>query len=272
MANQWDELVTEAKGFYQEMEEVRQYSALNPILRQLVRAYAKIQNYKSAYEALLRVMARDQDGGLFYRKERVLLASMHQDLEQNKFDQEVLRMRNKTLIERNKALELEARYDPLSGLLNRRGTEEALQQFTERKFATRFLIALLDIDHFKRINDKFGHALGDQVIHEFSNCLTSSVTNPAKIGRWGGEEFLIVFDVSDEHEMDTIGQKLVEEIRSLNWDHIHKGMKVTASVGLSMWCKGDSLDNAVRIADDMLYEVKHHGRNNWRSWSLDEAA
>ncbi len=272
MANQWDELVTEAKGFYTEMEEVRQYSALNPILRQLVRAYAKIQNYKSAYEALLRVMARDQDGGLFYRKERVLLASLQQDLEQNKFDQEVLRMRNKTLIERNKALELEARYDPLSGLLNRRGTEEALQQFTERKFATRFLIALLDIDHFKRVNDKFGHAIGDQVIHEFSNCLISSVTNPAKIGRWGGEEFLIVFDVSDEHEMDTIGQKLVEEIRSLNWDHIHKGMKVTASVGLSMWCKGDSLDNAVRIADDMLYDVKHHGRDNWRSWPLDEAA
>ncbi len=160
MANQWDELVTEAKGFYTEMEEVRQYSALNPILRQLVRAYAKIQNYKSAYEALLRVMARDQDGGLFYRKERVLLASLQQDLEQYKFDQEVLRMRNKTLIERNKALELEARYDPLSGLLNRRGTEEALQQFTERKFATRFLIALLDIDHFKRVNANLVTQLG----------------------------------------------------------------------------------------------------------------
>ena len=82
--------------------------------------------------------------------------------------------------------------------------------------------------------------------------------------------FVFVTDV--EYEMDTIGQKLVEEIRSLNWDHIHKGMKVTASVGLSMWSKGDSLDNAVRIADDMLYDVKHHGRDNWRSWPLDEAA
>ena len=272
MANQWDELVTEAKGFYKEMEEVSQFSALNPILRQMVRGYAKTHDYKNAYEALSKVTARDKNSGPFKRKERVQLASLQHDLEQNKFDQEVLRMRNKTLIERNKILELEARYDPLSGLLNRRGTEEALQQFTERKFATRFLIALLDIDHFKRINDKFGHAIGDQVIHEFSNCLTDSSTHPAKIGRWGGEEFLIVFDVIEEHEMDTIGRKLVEEIRALNWDHIHKGMNVTASVGLSMWCKGDSLDNAVRIADDMLYDVKHHGRDNWRSWPLEEAA
>ena len=272
MARRWDELLTEAKGFYAEMEEVRQYSALNPILRQLVRAYANTQDYRSAYEALLQVTTRDQKRGIFTRKERVQLALLQQDLEQNKFNQEVLRMRNRTLIERNKILEQEARYDPLSGLLNRRGTEEALQLFTERKFATRFLIALLDIDHFKRINDKFGHAIGDQVIHEFSNCLTSSATNPAKIGRWGGEEFLIVYDVSDEHEMDTIGRKLVEEIRGLNWDHIHKGMVVTASVGLSMWQHGDSLDDAVRIADDMLYEVKHHGRDNWRSWTFDQAA
>jgi diguanylate cyclase (GGDEF)-like protein len=181
-------------------------------------------------------------------------------------------MRNKTLIERNKILELEARYDPLSGLLNRRGTEEALQQFTERHFATRFLIALLDIDNFKRINDRFGHAIGDQVIHEFSNCLANSTTAPAKIGRWGGEEFLIVYDIHDESEMDIIGKTLVEEIRRLNWDHIHKGLKVTASVGLSMWTKGDSLDNAVRIADDMLYDVKHHGRDNWRCWPVEEAA
>jgi diguanylate cyclase (GGDEF)-like protein len=194
------------------------------------------------------------------------------DLEQKTFDQDVLRLRNKSLIERNKALELEARYDPLSGLLNRRGTEEALQQFTERRFATRFLIALLDIDHFKRINDKFGHAIGDQVINEFSNCLVNSSKNPAKIGRWGGEEFLIVFDITDDKEMDEIGLTLVSEIRSLNWDHIHVGMKVTASVGLSMWCQGDSLDNAIRIADDMLYDVKHHGRDNWRAWPLDEVA
>ena len=197
---------------------------------------------------------------------------MQQDLERNKFDQDVLRMRNKTLIERNKILEQEARYDPLSGLLNRRGTEEALQQYCERKFAEGFLIVLLDIDHFKKINDNFGHAMGDQVIHEFASCLANSATNPAKLGRWGGEEFLLVYDVSNDKEIEMIGQTLVSEIRGLNWDHIHDGLRVTASCGLAMWYRGDSLDNAIRIADDMMYDVKHHGRDNWRVWTHDQVA
>jgi diguanylate cyclase (GGDEF)-like protein len=114
--------------------------------------------------------------------------------------------------------------------------------------------------------------MGDQVIHEFATCLANSATNPAKIGRWGGEEFLVVYDVTDIQEMEMIGQTLITEIRNLNWDHIHKGLRVTASCGLSMWNRGDSIDNAIRISDDMMYEVKNHGRNNWRVWSHDEAA
>lgn len=271
LAGQWEDLCFETGKFLESLYASGSLVYCNSILRQASRAHAKVGDFEKAFNLLQRSMSRPARSG-HAGEDRSKFVSLKQDLERHKFDQDVLRMRNKTLIERNKILELEARYDPLSGLLNRRGTEEALQQFTERHFATRFLIALLDIDHFKRINDKFGHAIGDQVIHEFSNCLAGSSTRPAKIGRWGGEEFLIVFDVHEEAEMDLIGKKLVEEIRGLNWDHIHAGLKVTASVGLSMWSKGDSLDNAVRIADDMLYDVKHHGRDNWRSWPLEEAA
>ena len=272
VGGKWPELCAATASLLEEVKRSRSYVYVQALLRQSARAHARVGDFETAFYMLQESLKRANRSRIITGEDRAKYASLQQDLERQKFDQDVLRMRNKTLIERNKVLELEARYDPLSALLNRRGTEEALQQYSERRIATRFLIALLDIDHFKRINDKFGHAIGDQVIHEFASCLTNSASNPAKIGRWGGEEFLIVYDVTDDKEMDMIGRTLVEEIRNLNWDHIHHGMRVTASIGLSMWRQGDSVDNAVRIADDMLYEVKHHGRDNWRAWPLDAAA
>ncbi len=272
LAQQWEVLCDESIRFLNHIERSQAWAFYVPALKQSARALAQIGNYQQAFENLSRCFNRPDADSRPNIARRAKIASMQLDLERQRFDQDILRMRNKSLIERNKILEQEARFDPLSALLNRRGTEEVLQQYCERKFADRFTIALLDIDHFKRINDKFGHAIGDQVINEFSACLSESSTNPAKVGRWGGEEFLIIFENTDFERMNEIGKALVNDIRSLNWDHIHAGMKVTASVGLSMWKKGDSLDNAVRIADDMLYEVKHHGRDNWRVWSHDEAA
>jgi diguanylate cyclase (GGDEF)-like protein len=272
VAKKWPELCRETEAFLEYLNASRSLVFCQSVLRQASRAHAKMGDFETAFYLLQRSLTRRAKSINSKGEDRARFVSMQQDLEQQKFDQDVLRMRNKTLVERNKILEQEARYDPLSGLLNRRGTEEALQQYCDRKFATNFMIVLLDIDHFKKINDNFGHAMGDQVIHEFATCLANSATNPAKIGRWGGEEFLVVYDVTDIQEMEMIGQTLITEIRNLNWDHIHKGLRVTASCGLSMWNRGDSIDNAIRISDDMMYEVKNHGRNNWRVWSHDEAA
>ncbi|MEI8282744.1 MAG: tetratricopeptide repeat-containing diguanylate cyclase [Armatimonadota bacterium] len=272
LAGKWTELCSETEALLESLRASKSLVYCNSILRQASRAYAQVGNFEKALNMLQQSISQRSRGSRPASDDRTQFSSLQQDLEQQKFDQNVLRMRNKTLIERNKILEQEARYDPLSTLLNRRGTEEAMQQFTERKFTDSFLIVMLDIDHFKKINDNFGHAIGDQVIHEFAQCLTNSKTNPAKLGRWGGEEFLMVYDVSDPLEMNAIGATLVNEIRNLRWDNIHSDLKVTASCGLAMWHRGDSLDNAIRIADDMMYDVKHHGRNNWRVWVDDEAA
>lgn len=272
LAKDWPRLCEVSLSLLAEMKRARSTTAIQSVLRLSARAHAQKQEFEQAYDLLLESLHDIDRIRTASGERRAQMMNLRQDLERQKFDQEVLRMRNKTLVERNKILEQEARFDPLSGLLNRRGTEEALQQYTERRFADRFAIALLDIDHFKKVNDQFGHAIGDLVIQEFSNCLTNSATNPSKLGRWGGEEFLVVFDISDDREMDMLARTLIEEIRGLNWDHIEKGFKVTASCGLSMWHRGESLDNAIRIADDLLYAVKHQGRNNWRSSPIDHAA
>lgn len=261
LGEEWEALCRVCKGLIETMRESRWMASIKTVLKRAAFAHAQLGDYQTGYEYLWEMAGMESRSS---KHQRVQMASLRLDLQRNKFDQEVLRMRNRTLIERNKILEQESRFDPLSRILNRRGTEEALQQYTERKFADSFAIGLLDIDHFKRINDDFGHAVGDQVIREFASCLTNSATNPSKLGRWGGEEFLIVFDVSSEQDLARVGRTLVEEIRELNWDHIQPGLKVTASCGLAMWHRGDSLDNAIRVADDMMYDVKHHGRNNWQ--------
>jgi len=261
LAEDWPQLCEVSTQLIATMKRSRWMASLQSVLKRSAHAHAQLGHFELAYEFLAESVSTETRSP---KDHRVQVASLRLDLQRNKFDQEVLRMRNRTLIERNKILEQESRFDPLSRLLNRRGTEEALQQYTERKIADRFAIALLDIDHFKKINDQFGHSVGDHVIQEFSACLSNSRTNPSKLGRWGGEEFLVVFDVSDEQEMALLAQTLVEEIRGLNWDHIQPGMVVTASCGLSLWKRGDSLDNAIRTADDMMYAVKNQGRNNWR--------
>lgn len=268
----WAELCKKSQMLLDQMRASKAFASIQAVLRQSANAHAKQGDHKTAYEMLLESSTEFNRNRGLQGEHRAQVINLSLDLQRQKFDQDVLRMRNKTLIERNKILEQEARFDPLSGILNRRGTEEALQQYSERRFADRFAIALLDIDHFKRINDSFGHATGDQVIHDFASCLANSATNPSKLGRWGGEEFLIVFDISDEREMELLGKTLINEIRNISWDHIQPGLRVTASCGLAMWQTGDSIDAAIRMADDLLYDVKHNGRNNYRVESLDQAA
>lgn len=260
-AKRWQELCSVSSDLVARMKGSRWMSAIQIALRRAAKAHAENQEFEAAYHYLHEWLVIENR---FPTDQRAEMASLRLDLQRQRFDQDVLRMRNRTLVERNKILEQEARFDPLSGILNRRGTEEALRECTDRRFADRFVIVLLDIDHFKKINDRFGHAVGDQVIHEFAACLINSATKPAKLGRWGGEEFLIVYDANTPDEMANLGETLVSEIRSLDWSHIHPELKVSASCGLSMWLRGNSLDEAIRIADDMLYEVKHHGRDNWR--------
>ena len=175
-------------------------------------------------------------------------------------------------MDRNEILERESRIDPLSGVLNRRGIEEVMKEYSEQRVVSKFAIGLLDIDFFKRVNDQYGHAVGDRVIAEFAKCLTQSSTNPAKIGRWGGEEFLVIFDIDQPEDMEALGEKLVEEIRRRSWNKIYPGLKMTASMGLAMWRLGDSLDEITKRADQMLYAVKQNGRNSWQVATFDHAA
>ena len=272
LAKDWASLRKASAAVINLMRKHHSLSQYQSVYRQAAKAHAEDGNYQMAYWLLQECTNYLQSVRNATGLHGAHIMNLRYDLDQRDFDRAILKMRNRRLVERNKILEQEARLDPLSGVLNRRGIEEAMMEYADQRSIRKFAIALLDIDLFKRINDGFGHAIGDKVISDFATCLTESTTNPAKIGRWGGEEFMVLFDIEHAHEMDALGETLIEEIRKYPWFKVKKGLRVTASCGIALWRVGDSLDEITRLADEMLYSVKQNGRNGWRVASYDHAA
>ncbi|MCP5474643.1 MAG: GGDEF domain-containing protein [Rhodanobacteraceae bacterium] len=147
-------------------------------------------------------------------------------------------------------------HDALSGCLNRRTFNETIAQIEHRHERCTFL--LIDIDHFKQINDQRGHLFGDRIITAVASVLSQTLEGEARLYRYGGEEFAILWLEAD---LDA-GVALAERIRATVAAHDFHGLKVTVSIGVSHWTLNDgAIAGALGRADDALYSAKHQGRN-----------
>ncbi len=154
--------------------------------------------------------------------------------------------------------------DELTGLMTRRALRElspVLVQHEQRRDREVALL-MLDIDHFKRINDQFGHPMGDAVLKQVALALRSQLRPDALLARYGGEEFVAVVPVDSLPTARRVAERLREAIASLDW----RGLLslpggVTVSVGVSMLGRGEELDAGMKRADEALYRAKHEGRN-----------
>jgi diguanylate cyclase (GGDEF)-like protein len=159
-----------------------------------------------------------------------------------------------------------ATHDDLTGLLNRRALVTGGER--ELRLATRLelpiAVAFVDIDHFKSINDRYGHEVGDEIITEVAGVLKSICRNIDLVGRYGGEEFCLVFPGADAGNAQLIGERLVQAVRAHAFP---LGLQVTISVGVAALA-GDADDRAwaslVRRADQQLYQAKDAGRDCYR--------
>lgn len=161
------------------------------------------------------------------------------------------------------ALAWEARHDPLTGILNRRAILSELTDHMEKTGppSGELYVALLDIDHFKQVNDRFGHQAGDDVLCEFTTQVVSGLGERHALGRYGGEEFLVLIPDTDtdaaHRRLTTIRQTLAATPL-----HTRSGpIPVTVSIGLAAWSPGQTLDTLLARADEALYEAKRLGRN-----------
>ncbi len=155
-----------------------------------------------------------------------------------------------------------ATQDSLTGLLNRRIMVDLVE--TELKLVERhghpMTVALVDLDHFKSINDRFGHQAGDAVLIGFANLAQTQLRQVDKVARWGGEEFLIMLPQVKANEAFTALERLRLSMGSQTFSG-HPGLNATFSVGLAQARPGESLEHLIERADQALYEAKHGGRN-----------
>ncbi|NDV25611.1 GGDEF domain-containing protein [Desulfovibrio sp. JC010] len=161
---------------------------------------------------------------------------------------------------KTRQLEHLAAHDNLTGVLNRLSLEKALHAEIDRteRYGREFSFVILDIDRFKSINDTFGHQVGDEVLVEFCRLLVENLRQSDLLGRWGGEEFVII---CPETDLDAV-LKMAEKLRSRVADHAFDGAgRVTASFGVTQFIAGDSQRSLMKRADDALYLAKKKGRN-----------
>jgi diguanylate cyclase (GGDEF)-like protein len=161
-------------------------------------------------------------------------------------------------------IETLVRCDELTGVSNRRGIMESLHR--QRDLAERgqqpFCVALLDVDHFKRVNDRHGHAAGDRVLRRFGALLAAHTRAVDHIGRYGGEEFLLVMHDATAQQVGSALERLRQRIEDTDWmEAAGIDWPVTATFGVAQYLPGESVEATVRRADEALYRGKAAGRN-----------
>jgi len=168
-----------------------------------------------------------------------------------------------SLKELTEKLNEQIRMDILTHIPNRRGMMERLDTQVSRasRYNEQFSLILADIDHFKQINDEYGHQTGDTVLIEVAKQLNDSLRKDDYCSRWGGEEFLICLPHTNIEGAQAVAEKLRSRIANLEVKHNNYSVQVTISLGVTEYHKDQSLDDIVRIADDAMYQAKQHGRN-----------
>jgi len=153
-----------------------------------------------------------------------------------------------------------ADHDSLTGLLNRRGMERRLRELSGflRRHDVAVTLALLDVDHFKRVNDDYGHDVGDLVLQEISEELRQLLRSSDYLARWGGEEFLIALTHTGIKDAAGVLDRLRCEIAGMK---AFSAPSITLSMGAAEWRPGTQLAGALKQADQALYNAKQTGRN-----------
>ena len=167
------------------------------------------------------------------------------------------------LSEKAKQLGRFAMEDPLTGLGNRRLMDRDIPLMLEDAYRNSrpTALAIVDIDHFKKVNDVHGHQIGDSVLKRMGEILRLHARSGDLVARMGGEEFVVVLARATPTQAVDVCERLRIKIQSFEWDRIARGMSITISVGLCLPLNGSPVERVIADADDALYKAKRGGRN-----------
>ena len=155
--------------------------------------------------------------------------------------------------------------DELTGVANRRGInfliKEKIQEI--KRYKRMFAIFFIDLDNFKHINDTYSHQIGDKVLKMVAETLKMNLRANDIVGRFGGDEFVVVSEIKDENSINEIAQKIVMLINNSFFEEKGKTIRVYGSVGAVFLREDDSVDKALKRADKFMYISKYKGKNNF---------
>lgn len=232
-------------------------------------ALAHHEAWAARQQAILVQRAESQARVLLERleieRQRRELASALDDVQRERAHTIELEAEHARLRAEAEALDRAAHEDALTRLPNRRAAEASLAGWLRRSAeAAEPLpvgVAMLDVDHFKAVNDRFGHAVGDRVLAELGDLLRGVTREADRVARVGGEEFLLVLPGATPLHAHETCERLRATVQAHDWTTIAAGLAVTISVGLAAAVAGDDFASATARADAALYEAKRAGRN-----------
>ncbi|GAB3248301.1 GGDEF domain-containing protein [Kineosporia babensis] len=222
----------------------------NEILKEQAEILAALGDYRGAYETLQAFNAADRE---LLSRTREAQARIRQTLFETKAArEEAARYRE------------EARRDPLTGLRNRLYVQERLTELLTAGHPGRLSVALVDLDHFKSVNDDYSHEAGDRVLEAVAGLLEAALPGDdggSFAARFGGEEFLLVLLTPNRDRAHQIVEQLRRTVQQHDWSYVIPGREITLSAGLATQAPGDTYETLLARADQHLYNAKSSGRN-----------
>ena len=170
---------------------------------------------------------------------------------------------NDKIIALSQKNEVLATIDPLTNLPNRRYTMKKLEEFklALSRDQTPFVIMLCDVDNFKKINDVYGHDIGDEALTHLANTLKQNIPDKALVSRWGGEEFLIAIPNAVKEKGVEVANKIHASLKNNSICELPESVNLTISIGVIQCLEARSIDLDIKHADELLYTAKEQGKN-----------
>jgi len=208
-----------------------------------------LQRYKEFHALHVRV-----SGERARRNARVAAARL--DIGRERAKSRQLASSNQLLRRRAEDLVRQANEDALTGLPNRRQVDALLADWPRP-----LSVALLDVDHFKQVNDRFSHAIGDEVLRQLAVILRNNCRPREVPARLGGEEFLLILESGDEADIGRVAERLRAAVEAFPWHTVAAGLRVTISIGVAWAHEVADAQQLLAVADRRLYVAKREGRN-----------